>query len=94
MLGAHYRDHAPSFVKEVPAQIHQECQRWGYGPLELRPCESRDPVQVLVWKIVEGKMGHRGAPKDRKKASQQSKPTLLQGQVHSPGWVHEIGASL
>jgi hypothetical protein len=67
----------PSFIQQVPAKIRKECQGWGDGPLESHPCDCR--VQALVWLIVEGKMGVRGAPKHQKKASQQSKPTLLQG---------------
>jgi hypothetical protein len=70
MLLTHYQDHASRFIQQVCAKIHQECPCWGFGPLKLRPCERGGPVQVLVWKIVEGKMGYRGAPKDRKKASQ------------------------
>jgi hypothetical protein len=49
MLCAHYREHAPSFIQQVPAKIHEECQGWGYGPLEMCPCDHGGAVQVLVW---------------------------------------------
>jgi hypothetical protein len=40
----HYQDHAPSFVKEVPAQICQECPGWVHGPPESHPCDCRGSV--------------------------------------------------
>jgi hypothetical protein len=93
MLRAHYQEHAPSFIQQVPAKIREECQGWGDGPLESHPCDCRGAVHALVWSIVEGKMGVRGAPKHRKKASPRSKPTLLRRRVYSPGRVHEVSAS-
>jgi hypothetical protein len=49
-------------------------------------------VQALVWKIVEGKLV-LGCSKTSEKVSQQLKPMLLQGQIHSPGQVCKVGAS-
>jgi hypothetical protein len=39
MLHAHYQEHAPSFIQQVPAKIREECQGWGDGPLEMQPCD-------------------------------------------------------
>jgi hypothetical protein len=60
MLGAHYRDHAPSFIKENRAQICQECPGLVHGPLESHPCDCRGSVQAILWQFVEGKMGVGG----------------------------------
>jgi hypothetical protein len=72
MLGAHYQDHAPSFIKEVPGQIFQECPGWVHGPLKSHPCDCRDSVQAILWQFVEGEMGVRGGPENQKKTSQQT----------------------
>jgi hypothetical protein len=44
-------------------QFHPTSQGWGYGPLEMCPCDHRGTVQALVWQIVKGKMGVGGTPK-------------------------------
>jgi hypothetical protein len=63
MLCAHYQEHGPSFIQQVPAKIRKECQGWGDGALKSCPCDHRGAVQVLVWQIVGGKMCVRGAQK-------------------------------
>jgi hypothetical protein len=93
MFGGHSQDHASHFIQQVPAKIHQECQRWVHGPLEICPCECRGPVQVLVCQIVEGKMGHSGAPKDQNN-NQQMTPMVLGSGIHCPGWVHKVCGSV
>jgi hypothetical protein len=55
MLGAHYQDHAPSFIKEVPAQICQECPGQVHGLLCSYPCDCRGSVQVILQQFVEEK---------------------------------------
>jgi hypothetical protein len=49
-----------------PSQNTRRMSRLGRWFTRNRPCDCRGPVQVLVWQIVEGKMGVGGAPKHRK----------------------------
>jgi hypothetical protein len=86
MFGGHNQDHASCFIQQVTAKIHQERQHRVYGPLEMCPCECRGPVQALVWQIVEGKMGHKGAPKDQKN-NQQTDETNGSWKWHTLSWM-------